>query len=402
MIKTRWYLALVVVSVILVASLALGCSGTTTTVTQTAPGATVTTTVSGSGTGATVTQITTKTVTETVRGTTTPSGPPIKMKFACAWPVTMGTAGAMKWAGDRITVLTNGQVQFEYFWGGSLTAAYEELKAVETGVVDLTLAHQLYYPDIFPMTYWSWAVAFTPDDSRAAVTLEMRLLSEFPEIQKEVSGVKNGKTFYENTNGPYGFIGRFPINDVTTDLKGKKIIVSGKWEPKWWEALGAQTGPAVTTEIYSLLQTRAVEGAIGPVNGIIAQKWYETGAKYLTYHNFGARTGGWQVMNLDRWNSLPPNIQKIFEQVMYEAAFKSADLVDELNATAEAAGKQAGMVVNTLTQEQKAKWATLIKPYVLEWAKSLDDKGLPGTRVLKRMQEISADLGYPMPVKYVE
>src|SRR5205085_5782738 len=81
--------------------------------------------------------------------------------------------------------------------------------------------------------------------------------------------------------------------------------------------LGANAVPMPWGEVIPAAQSGVIDGADLPVVNILALKAYEV-AKYasMTYHNYGPTVN---VINLDIWNGLKPEQQKLLLDASPEA-----------------------------------------------------------------------------------
>ena len=59
--------------------------------------------------------------------------------------------------------------------------------------------------------------------------------------------------------------------------------------------------------------------------------------------------------------------------------------------------KSKGIAVNALSENDKRKWAKSIKEIPVKWAKDLDAKGKPGTKVLKAYVKAAEGFGFKFP-----
>ena len=137
-----------------------------------------------------------------------------------------------------------------------------------------------------------------------------------------------------------------PINSPA-DLKGLKIRVPGA--PIWttlFKALGAAPTPVNYTELYSALQTKAVEGQENPLAIIQSTRLYEV-QKYVAYSNH-MWDGWWFVFNARSWAKLPKDLQAIVARDIDAMAQTQREDMLKANATLEAELKAKGMVFNTL------------------------------------------------------
>jgi TRAP-type C4-dicarboxylate transport system substrate-binding protein len=88
-------------------------------------------------------------------------------------------------------------------------------------------------------------------------------------------------------------------------------------------------------------------------------------------------------MNLKKWDSLPPDLQKTIEKVSDEYSEKANKLMDSSAEEIAASQKAKGHTFITLSSEEEKRWATKIAPVFDEWVKDKSAKGLPAAEVLK-------------------
>jgi TRAP-type C4-dicarboxylate transport system substrate-binding protein len=99
------------------------------------------------------------------------------------------------------------------------------------------------------------------------------------------------------------------------------------------------------------------------------------------------------TMNMKKWKSLPPDIQQAIESVRGE---KGAVLMARAYDSTFGSGKKwcqaNGLEFNTLSAEEKKKWVQACKPLWDAWLKRVNDRGLPGEKILARAQELLEEL----------
>jgi TRAP-type C4-dicarboxylate transport system substrate-binding protein len=88
-------------------------------------------------------------------------------------------------------------------------------------------------------------------------------------------------------------------------------------------------------------------------------------------------------MNKDKWNALPPDIQKIIEKVNIEWIDKQGKAWDEIDKAGKDYTIKRGNKIIALSVDENRKWERAVKPLYDEYVKSKKDKGLPGDEVLK-------------------
>ena len=132
---------------------------------------------------------------------------------------------------------------------------------------------------------------------------------------------------------------------VPDDLRGQKIRVPpSPIEVAVMNAFGASAVPINSAELYTALQTRVVDGAALPFVTIEVQKFFEV-LKYIseTNHIFTAYS---TILNLDAWQSLPPDLQEIVERNFNAAAIAQRSDTAILDTKMIATLQSQGLLIN--------------------------------------------------------
>jgi TRAP-type C4-dicarboxylate transport system substrate-binding protein len=87
------------------------------------------------------------------------------------------------------------------------------------------------------------------------------------------------------------------------------------------------------------------------------------------------------VMNKEKWNALPADIQKTIETINVEWAEKTGKLWDEVDKSGKAFSLKLGNKIIPLSNEENQRWATAVKPVLEEYVKRMKEKGCPGKRL---------------------
>lgn len=210
---------------------------------------------------------------------------------------------------------TNGDVQIKFYPDGTLGSSQAIVSGTRTGNIDIAmigtvnlggLAEGFLALDL-PFIFKDSAHVYRSLDGKAGAEL-------FAELDKV--GL-TGLAFFENgfrniTNS------RQPIK-VPEDVKGLKIRVpQSQTLVKTFEALGANPVPMAYGELYTAMETGAIDSQDHPTSTLYAGKFYEV-QKYLsmTHHGYAAVT---LVMNSRKFDKLSPEYQQIFLDCAKEAA----------------------------------------------------------------------------------
>lgn len=214
---------------------------------------------------------------------------------------------------------------FEPHWNGTLFAQGTELEAIARGNLEMSIASAQEFATFFPE--WSIFTAgyVLQDPDHQIAVFNDPVMDPFKQQVEEELGIKLLTPMY---------LGRRHVNlrqpeselhvNTPEDLAGVNLRMPGTdaWQ-FLGRALGANPTPMAFTEVYTALQTGAVDGQDNPLPSVIDAKFYEVTEQIaLTSHlvdwNF-------LTLSLDVWNSLTPDQQ----QTLQEAADKAAQVARE-------------------------------------------------------------------------
>jgi len=211
------------------------------------------------------------------------------------------------------------------------------------------------------------AFAFpTREKALAAMDADLGALVRKAIIDK---GIMVFEKLYENgyrefTTSPH------PIRNAA-DLQGLKLRVSpGKLRVDSFRSMGAAVTPIPPNELYTALQTHLVDGQETGILLIEAQRFYEV-QRYCSLSNH-MWSGYWNLLNLDKWNSLPPKLQEILRRNMNLSALKERRDTELLTGATIDKLRRQGMAINKVDVESfKAKLSAA--GYYPRWKKEFGD-----------------------------
>jgi len=88
------------------------------------------------------------------------------------------------------------------------------------------------------------------------------------------------------------------------------------------------------------------------------------------------------VMNMDKWNSLPKDVQKVMEGMAREHSEWTGSYMDNhIIESIEWSKKTQGVEVITLSKAEKAKWDKLLDPILADWVAATNKKGYPADQI---------------------
>ena len=142
------------------------------------------------------------------------------------------------------------------------------------------------------------------------------------------------------------------------------------------------------TTFYNSMQTGVFDGVITFDTAISAYKFHEV-APYINKVGFGAMHASGLTVNERRWKAFPEAIRKAFVEVAAAYEVKAAEYYRDAGEKSIQQAVAQGAKIVPFTAEERAKLAALLPNFALEWARTADAKGLPGTQTLKAYMEIS-------------
>ena len=268
---------------------------------------------------------------------------PKKMQIAAVNPVPESGAIALDWLAKALTERTKGELEVTYHGGTLLTKEIDIMNAVKSGNIAMGNpggASATLFPEmgVFLVGYLisSYQQAYTIMNGKVGDDLDTLFQQKY--------GVKVIYFF------DYGFRhvwnARRPIN-VPKDLRGLKIRAQpSKVFADTVNSLGAVAVPLGWAEVITAAQQGVIDGADLPVVNMVPLKAYEVSKYYsLTGHNYSATL---LAMNLQMWNELRPDQQKLLLDTGREAQGIVRKVTEDVDSLASARGQlePRGMTVN--------------------------------------------------------
>ncbi len=323
---------------------------------------------------------------------------PVELTLASGFAPTHIQAGVIpqQWSAE-VEKVTNGRVKIKGVYGGSLLGPTDTLDGVRGGIADLGVMVPAFWPGQFPLTS---SLSGLVDlgllgklDLNGSGLLALKLYEEYPAFSQEHRRLGIRPLLWLPTV-PYRVITTFPVK-ATDDLKGVKIRTFGIYLPKLVQAVGAVPVTVSAGELYTGLQTGVVRGAITDPLFIASSKIYEP-ARYIV--DLGPKGGTptaiaavFVAVNEKSWEKIPAGDQRLILEMSRRIAPGYYDQMAEAADKALEAMKRERVTVTQLPDAEVAKWAKASPDWYALIAKDLDGKGLPGTDVVKRYQELVKD-----------
>jgi TRAP-type C4-dicarboxylate transport system substrate-binding protein len=300
----------------------------------------------------------------------------ITLKVANWFPVAHKQTPLLESWGKDLEKRTNGRVKVNYYPAGTLVPAPQSYDAVTKGISDVGNHVLGYTVGRFPLTEVLDLPLGYPNN-----TVPTKLANAFyAKFQpKEFNDVK---ILWFHAQAP-GIVHTKtkPITKLE-DLKGMKMRTYGS-NAKLMSLLGGTPVAMPMTDVYDALSRGVAEGLMCAYEATEGFRFGDQ-LKYSTENYATSYSAVFAiVMNKDKWNSLPPDIQKIIDTMSTEYIEKYAAMWDDIEISGKAYLVKRGNKINTLSKEEETKWVEKAQPIFDDYVKKMKEKGLPGDEALK-------------------
>ena len=274
---------------------------------------------------------------------------------------------------------TNGKVKITYYPSGTLLSAPKIFGGVVDGIADMGNSVLGYSRGMFP----SMEAIDLPVGYPNGV-VATRLINEFYAKFKP-KPFQKVKVLYFHAHGPGVLHSKKPVRTLE-DIKGMKIRSYG-FNAAMTSALGAVPVSLPQSGVYEALQKGVADATFSPSEVLKGWKQAEVVKSTTLCYSVGYTAGFFVVMNLDKWNSLPKDVQQVIEEVSKEWLEKYGPAWDKSDEEGLAFSKSLGNEVIHLSDKESARWAEAVKPVLDDYAKNAEKKGLPGKKYVEFIQE---------------
>jgi TRAP-type transport system periplasmic protein len=285
---------------------------------------------------------------------------------------------------EKRTAAIDKPVKISLFPGGALGPESDQYALLTSGTVDIVNNWgPVSVPGRFPLLD-CLNLPFVFPSASVYVKVAQELFESNPAIQEEVEEAK--LLYFQPTPVAYIQSRVKPIKTLD-DLKGLRILSRGGVNSETIERLGSVPVIMPMPEVYNSLERGLLD--VAPMNweGTVAFRWYEV-TNYRTDLPKGMFLSTLACsMNWDTWNSLPLEVQQIFDELTGSNSTEwIGSVLDETNAAhkqvlVEYDRKAGNPAIETLSDDEFQKWVEAVTPIYEKYIADGEAKGLP-TRAL--------------------
>jgi TRAP-type C4-dicarboxylate transport system substrate-binding protein len=271
------------------------------------------------------------------------------------------------------------KIEWNQAYGGTIAKIGGALEAIEEGIADMGFVGTIFEAPKMPLHNVTYMTPFGSENIFYVVDIIAELQKKIPALAQEWT--KHNQIYLGGAAlDTYGSLTNFPVNTVD-DVDGHKIAAPGP-SANWLKGTGGVPVASNLNEYYNGIKTGVFEGTLTFMTAASAIKVHEV-APYICMVNFGSQFAGGLSINKDIFESFPPEVQKIFIDVGRLYTKKLAEAQAARADEAMAKMKAGGAKVVSLSDEERARWANKLPNVPMQWAESMEKKGLPGKAMLE-------------------
>ncbi len=287
-------------------------------------------------------------------------------------PSTFPHVQMVRWI-KEVEKRTNGKVKFKVFPGGSLLGGKNMVDGIIAGQADIGCTCTAYQPGRFVVLNATALPLGIPNGLVGSKVLMDLYLKYKP---KSFSKLKVLTLF---TNSPSNIMSKKALPTLAS-LKGVNLRASGG-AAQILRAWGANQVGMPMPATPEALQKGVVQGLFSSLEVLKDFKFAEY-CRFVTLTNTGIYPFA-VFMNLDKWNSLPKDVQKVMDDLFREQGEWTGKYVDQHAQEAlDWSVKTYKVKVFKLSPAEKAKFEAPLKPIVEGWIKKVSSKGVDGKAIV--------------------
>lgn len=290
----------------------------------------------------------------------------VKARLGHAMPAEHPQAKAMKRFAEEVAKGTEGRVEVQVFDGGMLGGDDKMLQATQGGTLEFyaggvaPLSGKIKEVQVFDFPF------LFANGREAATVLHgpvgRQMLDKMDDIG--LIGLAWNEFGFRNLSNS-----ERPIKSVD-DISGLKLrVMQNPVALDAWKALGANAVTMSFSEVFTALETGALDGQENPLAHIYANRIHEV-QKYITLTNH-VYTPTAMVASKTWFDSLPEADRKAILAAAEAASLYQAEVVAENDVSVTEKLKESGIEIDTMPEAEIEKMRELTRPVVEKYSASI-------------------------------
>lgn len=287
------------------------------------------------------------------------------LKFS-TWHPAVGREVKTVWVPmmDAIKEESGGDLKYTMYAGGALGKGPAHYDIIKNGMSDLGYFTATWTPGKFPLSEaLSMAMWIDGKDKAAAIGNELyehALQHEFKDVHLlELNGCIQAFLWTKN-----------PVKSLS-DVKGLKIRTPGGMQTQYIKNLGAEPVFMPLGDVYTSLDTGAIDGVVTCPPLVLAFKLHEV-VKHGVVATFGCVTEG-LAMNKKKWNKLDDKSKATITKITQNPFSHTGGLDQKTYTEMIAELKEKGVTLQELSPESQKEWYTSYQQVTRDWVAAQKD-----------------------------
>jgi len=311
-------------------------------------------------------------------------------------------SGMKLWA-EKVDDLTDGRVNIRLFPAAQLYNDIDVVQAVMMGDIDACWDYDHKFFTVLPSVGGyglpsSGIAGYTGADTVKAVEASYDAFYEgygpAYENAKNFEGIGLKLIFYIFWSSGANQFGSTdsPIL-LPEDLKGRNIRCTTPSDAEFYASFGAQPVSLTGGELYEAMARHLINAASTNPQHLVDRKLMEV-VDYVAGPAYPSVCIGQIVVNMDYWNKIPEDLQKLIIQAGTETELEfRGTLIEDSKKLNDIARQQTTFI--ELDAEQQLAWGNAILPF---WRKACQDLGPEAMKMYNLTQDFKEGIGIkPFP-----
>ncbi len=277
---------------------------------------------------------------------------------------------------------TNGRLQIKPYFGGTLMGPRESYDELQKGVADIATLTAAYSKSGFDIHKGTFPFMYGVADLEMRLKIFRQIADKFPEIYDEFKAIKILRL---SSGSAYQLLSRKPIRTIE-DMKGLSIKATGLYV-HFVTAAGAEGVPLPMSETFIALQKGTIDALLAPIETLKTFRFAEV-APFVTIMNISSTPYPGLGMNMDSWNNLPTDIQKIISDSREKWEMDYGLFQIEKDQEGIEFANTKGVQFIEPSPEAINGFYEILKTVCLDSGKKLDSNGFHGTAIFNEMRRL--------------
>ena len=298
----------------------------------------------------------------------TDSSQPKTMKVGVVLQESHSTGKGIKKFAELVEQKSGGNIKVTPYYAGQLGDEQKMKEAIQAGIQEAgVISPSIIESDLKEFGIFSLPFAFNNEQEAKEIIdgpFGQKLFDMLP--QQDIVGLSYfGIGMRDMVNSKH------PITTLE-DFQGMKIrSMQVQIHLEAYKALGINPQPMPYTEVFTAMETKAIDGAENTLTVIESDKYNEV-SKYLSLTDHLYSTMALMVSK-KFWDQLSPEEQKILKEAALEARdYQDQEHIVDVKSALEKL-QAAGMEINEFSPEERKRLQEVVKPVIDQFAKEIGE-----------------------------